>query len=117
MLKENQTNLNHNNSISGVATGMFIGSLIGAVTMLFFAPQSGKRTRAQIQQKSLELRDQAVELAEDTISQAKMESKKLTRTAQHKAKEIMHQGQEMVAEQFAQVSQALETSKKSIFGS
>lgn len=117
MLKENQKNHNHNYNISGVATGMFIGSLIGAMTMLFLAPQSGKRTRAQIQQKSLELRDRAAELVEDTVSQVQKEGKKLTRTAQHKAKEIMHQGQDLVAEQFAHVSKAVETSKRSILGS
>jgi gas vesicle protein len=117
MFKENQKNQNHNNNISGVATGLFIGGLVGAVTMLFLAPQSGKRTRAQIQQKSLELRDQAVELAEDAILQAKMEGKKLTRAAQHKARKIMYQGQELVAEQLAHVSEAVATSKKSILGS
>jgi gas vesicle protein len=117
MLKENQKTHNHNYNISGVATGMFIGSLIGAMTMLFLAPQSGKRTRAKIQQKSLELRDRAAELVEDTVSQVQKEGKKLTRTAQHKAKEIMHQGQDLVAEQFAHVSKAVETSKRSILGS
>jgi len=117
MFKENQSNQNHNNTVSGVATGMFIGGLIGAVTMLFLAPQSGKRTRAQIQQKSLELRDRAFELAEDAVSQVQMESKKLTRTAQHKAREIMHQGQNLAAEQFAHVSNAVKTGKRSILGS
>lgn len=117
MFKENQKNHNHNNNVSGVAAGLFVGSLIGAVTMLFLAPQSGKRTRAQVQQKSLELRDQAVELVEDTIMQAKLEGKKLTRTAQREAKKIMHQGQETVAEQLANVSEAVETRKKLILGS
>jgi gas vesicle protein len=119
MLKENHNNQNHNhsNNVSGVAAGLFIGGLIGAVTMLFLAPQSGKRTRAQVQQKSLEFRDRAVELVEDTVSQAQKEGKKLTRTAQHKAKEIMHQGQELVAEQLAHVSEAVETKKKEILGS
>lgn len=119
MLKENHKNqnYNHSNNASGVAAGLFIGGLIGAVTMLFLAPQSGKRTRAQVQQKSLELRDRAVELVEDTVSQARMEGKKLTRTAQHKAKEIVHQGQELVSEQLAHVSEAVETRKRSILGS
>jgi gas vesicle protein len=117
MLKENQTPLYHNNNVSGVATGLFIGSMIGAATMLLLAPQSGKRTRVQIQQKGIELRDRANELVEDTISQARMESKKLIRNARHKAKEIMHQGQELVAGQLAHVSEVVETGKKSILGS
>jgi gas vesicle protein len=117
MLKENQTRLNHNNNISGIATGLFLGSILGAVTMLFLAPQSGKRTRAQIQQKGVELRDRATEKVEDAMTQVRLESRKLARSGRHKAKEIMHQGKELVAEQFAHVSEVVETGKKSILGS
>jgi gas vesicle protein len=117
MLKENQTNLNHNNNISGVATGLVIGSLIGATTMLLLAPQSGKRTREQIQQKGIELRDRATDKVEDAMTQVRLESKKLARSGRHKAKELMHQSQELVAEQLANVSEVVETGKKSILGS
>lgn len=117
MLKENQAHLNHNNNAAGVATGLFIGSLIGATTMLFLAPQSGKRTRVQIQQKGIELRDQAAEKVEDALMQVRVESKKLSRTGRHKAKELMHQSQELVTEQLAHVSEVVETGKKSILGS
>jgi gas vesicle protein len=117
MLKENQTHLNHNHNISGIAAGLFLGSMLGAVTMLFLAPQSGKRTRVQIQQKSIELRDQAIEKVEDAMTQVRMESKKLARSGRHKAKEILHQGQELVAGQLAHVSEVVETGKKSILGS
>ena len=117
MFKENQTHLNHNNNISGVATGLFLGSMLGAATMLIFAPQSGKKTRVQIQQKGIELRDQAVEKAEDAMTRMRWESRKLARSGRHKAMEIMHQGQELVAEQLANVSEVVETGKKSILGS
>jgi gas vesicle protein len=117
MLKENQAHLNHNNHASGVATGLFIGSLIGATAMLLLVPQSGKRTRVQIQQKGIELRDRATEKVEDAMTQVRLESKKLARSGRHKAKEIMHQGQELVAEQLAHVSEVVETGKKSILGS
>lgn len=117
MLKENQKSLHHNNNASGVATGLLIGSMIGAITMLLLAPQSGKRTRVQIQQKGIELRDRAGELVEDTMSQARMERKKLTRSARHKVKEIMRLGQELVAEQLMHVSEVVETGKKSVLSS
>lgn len=116
MLKENQVQLSHNN-VSGVATGLLVGSLIGATTMLLLAPQSGKRTRVQIQQKGIQLRDRATEKVEDAMTQVRLESKKLARSGRHKAKEIMHRGQELVAEQLAHVSEAVETGKKSILGS
>ena len=117
MLKENQTHLNHNNNISGIATGLFLGSMLGAATMLFLAPQSGKRTRVQVQRKGIALRDQAVEKAEDAMTLMRLESRKLARSGRHKAREIMHQGQELVADQLANVSHVVETRKKSILGS
>jgi len=38
--------------------GLLIGALAGVVTMLLFAPQSGKQTRDEIEGKTIELRDQ-----------------------------------------------------------
>lgn len=40
-------------------SGLFIGALAGLGTMLLFAPQSGKKTRALLRVKSDELQDQA----------------------------------------------------------
>jgi gas vesicle protein len=117
MLKENRALQHHNSNVSGVATGLFIGSLIGAVTMLFLAPQSGKKTRTQVQQKGLELRDKASEVVEDTVAQVRLESKKLTRTGRQKAKKLIHQGQELLTGQLAHVSEAVVAGKKSILGS
>ena len=117
MLKENRALQHPNNNVSGVATGLFIGSLIGAVTMLFLAPQSGKRTRTQVQQKGLELRDKASEVVEDTMAQARLESKRLTRTGRQKARKLMHQGQELLTGQLAHVSEVVGARKKTILGS
>jgi len=117
MLKENQSHLNHNNTISGIATGLFLGSMIGATTMLFLAPQSGKKTRAQVQQKGIELRDRTAEMVEDAIEQVQMESKKLARNGRHKAKGLIHHCQELVAGQLAHVSEVVKTRKKTILGS
>ena len=43
--------------------GFVIGGLIGAGVALFLAPQSGEETRAMIADKSIELRDRAMETA------------------------------------------------------
>ena len=41
--------------------GLVIGGLVGAALALLLAPQSGEETRAQIRDKSLELKDRAEE--------------------------------------------------------
>jgi len=62
--------------------GFLVGALSGAVVALLFAPQSGEETRAMIGERSIELRDRAVEegkqayaqaskYAEDTVESAK----------------------------------------------
>ena len=48
-------------NVSSVLTGMIIGGLVGAVTMLLLAPQPGKKTRAELQTGALELRDRTAE--------------------------------------------------------
>jgi gas vesicle protein len=50
--------------------GFVIGGLIGAGVALLMAPQSGEETRALISDKSIELRDRAVETAGDVQTRA-----------------------------------------------
>ena len=68
--------------------GLVTGGLVGAGLALFLAPQSGEKTRIQIRDKGLELRDEAavwqekgkevteaISLSKDSIIQAVSESK------------------------------------------
>ena len=50
--------------------GFIVGGLAGALVALFNAPQSGEKTRALIRDKSVELKDKAVNRYEETRSQA-----------------------------------------------
>jgi gas vesicle protein len=45
--------------------GMVIGGLVGAAAAMLFAPQSGEETRAMIRDKSIELKDKAVDVSQD----------------------------------------------------
>ena len=62
--------------IAGLLIGGLIGGLVGAAAMLLLAPQSGKKTRAQIQKKSLQVRDQATEAVEDAMEQTRAQLRK-----------------------------------------
>ena len=114
MSKDNQEPEYRNNNILGILAGMLLGGLAGAVTMLLFAPQSGKDTRIQLQEKGIELRDRTTEMVEDAMSQVRSKANKLTISGREKIKELKEHGQELVAEQLEHVSEAAQAGKMAV---
>lgn len=117
MLKNNHQSMHNLQNAAGVISGLVIGSMIGAATMWLYAPQSGKRTRAQIQLKSIELRDRAAEMLDDTAVQMRMESKKLAENGRHKAKEIAIHAQELAKNQLTHIAEVAENGRHAILRS
>lgn len=117
MYAENQTTEGNSRHFLSVLVGMLIGSLAGALTMLFIAPQSGKATRILIQEKGIHLRDQVSDMMEVAIAQVSKDRKKITMEGQKKAGEIFHSGQALVVEQLEHVSEAALAGKKAILSS
>lgn len=113
MIHDNQELKNQGN-VFGIAAGVVIGALAGAVTMLLLAPQSGKATRMQIREKGLELRDRTNELVEESMAQVRLNANKITAGGREKIKELKKHGQEIVAEQLDHVSEAAQAGKKAI---
>ncbi len=58
----------NNSDFISFFTGVVVGSFIGAAAALLMAPQSGEETRTLIRDKSIELKDKAVELGQDAQS-------------------------------------------------
>jgi len=114
MINENQEPEYHNNNILSVLAGLLIGGLAGAMTTLLLAPQSGKDTRMQIQEKGIELRDRTTEIVEDTLAQVRLKANKLSIGGREKFKELKQQGQELAVEQLERVSEAALAGKKAI---
>ena len=73
--------------IGGLA-GALSGGLVGAVAMLLLAPQSGKRTRAKLQWKSHDLREQTAETMEDAVAQARVEVRQIAHDVRKQADEL-----------------------------
>jgi gas vesicle protein len=71
MIYENQEDKHPTNNTLRILLGMLIGSVAGALAMLLLAPQSGKDTRTQLQQKGIELRDRTTGMVEDTLAQVR----------------------------------------------
>jgi len=102
MDNHNDEHRNNVNYLRNLLRALLIGGLAGAGTMLLLAPQSGKKTRAQIQQKSIELRDQAAETMEDAVAQGGVKARQI-RADVHKvrrqAEALQQRGQVMLDEQ------------------
>ena len=107
MIHENQDYRYTANNTAGVLIGLLIGGLAGAAAALLMAPQSGKDTRRQIQEKSIELRDRTTELVEDTAAQVRTKVNKLSVG-------LKDRGQEIAVKQLEHVSEAAQAGKKAI---
>jgi gas vesicle protein len=107
MIHENQELRYHTNNTLGVLGGMLIGALAGAATALLLAPQSGKDTRKQIQEKGVELRDRTTELVEDTVAQVRTKANNLTVG-------LKDRGPAIAVQQLDHVSEAAQAGKKAI---
>jgi gas vesicle protein len=103
-----------NHNPQRVLLGLLIGGLAGVVTMLLFAPQSGKQTRDQIEEKAIELRDQTTKNLKKAVAQVRSDTDKLTSEVQDKAVELKQLGQDKLVEQLERVSAALDTGKAAV---
>jgi gas vesicle protein len=112
-------------ALGGIALGLFVGAAAGAITMLFVAPYSGRKTRSLVRHKALELRDKATDLAEDardqaneTLRQARSKTKQITRdarnTARSTARDLQQRGKDVVDKQRERVESALGAGQKAI---
>jgi gas vesicle protein len=98
----------------GFLAGLLVGGLTGAVAMLLLSPQSGKETRAQIRQKSIELRDQAVKTVEGAAAQARGTVRQITDDVREQAEELQQRGQDMLDEPRGHLSQTLKDAGKAV---
>jgi gas vesicle protein len=62
---------------TGLLTGIFIGGLAGFVTMMLFAPRSGKNTREQIWQRSAQLQGRAAETFDELVILSQFDHRKI----------------------------------------
>ncbi len=92
-MQERETN------IISVFAAFALGGLIGAGIALLMAPQSGKKTRHLIVSKSQEIRDRAMESAEDTRDMAGKALDNLTQGTRDQANRLAKRGRKLAKEQ------------------
>jgi gas vesicle protein len=74
-------NIDTRTSVS-LLTGLLFGALAGFGTMLLLAPQSGSKTRAQIGQESIKMRDRATDTYDDLLTLSRFDNRKVL-TGEH----------------------------------
>lgn len=89
-------------------TGMLLGGMAGAVTVLLFAPQSGQETRRLIQQKAVELRDQTTSTVENTFARINSKTSQLKADLGEKAVQLKQQGQDVLVEQLSAAAKKIQ---------
>jgi gas vesicle protein len=102
------------NTPQKVLIGLLVGGLAGASAMLLFAPRSGKETREQIEQKSIELRDLSTKKIKQAVAQVRSETNRITAEVQEKAAELKQLGQDKLVEQLDRVTAALDAGKTAV---
>ena len=102
------------NNAGGFFAGLLIGGLIGSAAMLLLAPQSGKKTRAQIQEEGVELRNQVAETVEDVVAPARSKARRVAADVHKQAQELEQRGEDILEEQEEIVAQVVDAEKKAV---
>ena len=84
--------MSERNDFGAFAIGLIIGALAGAVAALLFAPQSGEQTRAQIKEKSIELRDKAQQSSQEAMARADELGRQLKEQGQNAVESVRNMG-------------------------
>jgi gas vesicle protein len=111
---QNDEHETHSHYPGSFFAGVLFGGLAGAGAMLLLAPQSGKKTRAQIQVRGLELKDHTTDAIEAAVAQTRGKARQLTTDVREKAMEIQHSGQDVLVEQQACLSAAVAAGKTAV---
>jgi gas vesicle protein len=86
---------NRNRKFGSFLISLTIGSLVGAGVALLMAPQSGEKTRAVIRDKSIELKDKALETAENTRERAGKRLDEISQSTRERANELLRRSQNL----------------------
>ncbi len=103
--------------VAGMLLGSLLGALIGALVMLLLAPQSGVKTRKQIQRKSRDMRLKTTDAVDDTVDQVRGKAHDITSGIHDQAEALQQRGVDRVNDQKERWMPVFEAGKEAINGS
>lgn len=114
MDNHNQKDGNNAKNLGRFLAGLLVGGLAGAGALLLLAPRSGKETRAQIQQKGIELRDQTVTAVEGAVAQVRGKAHQIAENGREQAGQLEQRGQDVIDEQRDHLSKTFTGLRKAV---
>ena len=112
--RSNKMNTAVLNIVLYIGIGVLIGGLAGATTMLFTAPQSGKRTRDLVRNRTVKLANQTSKSIQDAVGRVRIETDKLSAGVSGRAQLLKKRSQRKLIKQMDKVSAALDAGKSSL---
>jgi gas vesicle protein len=97
-----------------VVAALVVGGLLGAGTMMLYAPRSGKETRKQIKHTTLDLRDKTVGSVKGVVKQARSRTHRLGKDVKERASNLQEHGREAIADQLDKVASSAKAAKKAV---
>jgi gas vesicle protein len=104
--------------VAGALAGLVVGGLIGAAVMMFYAPQSGAKTRKLLRKKAMALRHQASETVEDSrdrateaLDSAVERAREASEELRERMEKIQKRGQKTLDEQKEKVADLVGNNK------
>jgi len=88
--------------------GLTLGTLIGAVTALLLAPQSGKRTRRDLARRAERLGDEATE----RLDEARAEASRMAERTRERSRRLARDARRKVDETSERLSEAVEEGRE-----
>jgi gas vesicle protein len=89
-------------------TGLVVGGVVGAATVLLMAPASGEETREQIRVRSRELKNRGEALGTD----AKVQVQKATKEGQKRVSEVQERTGLALEEQKVRLAEVIDAGKQ-----
>ena len=102
-----RVNRNYVRGLWGFLAGLLVGGLAATGATLLLAPQSGKKSLAQIQKKSIELRDQTTKAVKGAVAQVRGKARQITDDVHEQAADLQKRGEDMLGEQRDHLSRTL----------